>query len=32
VLGHTNINTTRIYVMSTGAEHRAKMERLRLVT
>ena len=32
VLGHTNINTTRIYVMSTGAEHRAKMERLQLVT
>ena len=32
VLGHTNVNTTRIYIMSTGAEHRAKMERLRLVT
>ena len=32
VLGHTNVNTTHIYIMSTGAEHRAKMERLRLVT
>ena len=31
VLGHTNITTTRIYIMSTGAEHRAKMERMRLV-
>ena len=31
VLGHTNVNTTRIYTITTGAEHRRKMERLRLI-
>ena len=31
ILGHSNINTTRIYIISTGAEHRRKMETLRLV-
>jgi len=31
VLGHSNINTTRIYVMTTGEEHRRKMEQLDLV-
>jgi len=31
VLGHSNINTTRIYIMSTGAEHRKKIERLGLL-
>lgn len=31
ILGHTNINTTRIYTISTGEEHRRRMERLRLV-
>lgn len=31
ILGHSNINTTRIYIMTTGAEHREKMERLGLV-
>ena len=31
VLGHTNIETTRIYVVSSGAEHRRKIEQLRLV-
>lgn len=31
VLGHSNINTTRIYIMSTGAEHRKKMEQMNLV-
>lgn len=31
ILGHTNINTTRIYIMSTGMEHKQKMERLRLI-
>lgn len=31
ILGHSSINTTRIYIMSTGAEHRRKMERLGLV-
>ena len=31
ILGHSNINTTRIYIISTGAEHRRKMERMRLI-
>ena len=31
ILGHSNINTTRIYIMSTGAEHKRKIERLGLV-
>ncbi len=31
VLGHTNINTTRIYLMSTGDEHRQKMEAMHLI-
>ena len=31
ILGHSNINTTRIYIISTGTEHRKKMERLGLV-
>lgn len=31
ILGHTSINTTRIYTMTTGVEHRQKLERLRLV-
>ncbi len=31
ILGHTNINTTRIYIVTTGAEHRRKMENMRLV-
>ncbi len=31
ILGHSSINTTRIYIMSTGAEHRCKIERLGLV-
>lgn len=31
ILGHTNINTTRIYIMSTGEEHRQKIEALKLV-
>ena len=31
LLGHSNINTTRIYIMSTGVEHRRKIERLGLV-
>ena len=30
ILGHTSINTTRIYVASGGAEHRAQLESLRL--
>ena len=31
VLGHSSINTTRIYIISTGTEHRQRMERMRLV-
>ena len=31
VLGHSSINTTRIYIMTTGREHRRKIERLGLV-
>ena len=31
VLGHSGINTTRIYIMSTGTEHRYQMERLGLL-
>ena len=31
VLGHSSINTTRIYLLSTGAEHVKQLERLGLV-
>lgn len=31
ILGHGNIETTRIYIMTTGSEHRQKIERLGLV-
>lgn len=31
ILGHSSINTTRIYIMSTGTEHRRKIERLGLI-
>lgn len=31
ILGHGNIETTRIYIMTTGVEHRQKIERLGLV-
>jgi len=31
ILGHSSINTTRIYIMTTGQEHRRKLERLGLV-
>ena len=31
ILGHSSINTTRIYIISTGNEHRRRMERMRLV-
>ena len=32
VLGHSSINTTRIYLMTTGEEHARQLERLGLVT
>ena len=31
ILGHSSINTTRIYIMSTGTEHRHQMEKLGLL-
>jgi site-specific recombinase XerD len=31
IQGHSSINTTRIYIMTTGIEHRRKIERLGLV-
>lgn len=31
ILGHSSINTTRIYIMTTGTEHRRKIESLGLV-
>ena len=31
ILGHSNINTTRIYIMTTFAEHKRKMERMHLI-
>lgn len=32
ILGHSSINTTRIYLMTTGAEHLRQLDRLGLVT
>ena len=31
ILGHSSINTTRIYIISTGTEHRRQMENMRLI-
>ena len=31
ILGHSSINTTRIYIITTGNEHRHRMENMRLV-
>ena len=31
ILGHSSINTTRIYIISTGDEHRRRMEHMRLI-
>ncbi len=31
ILGHSSIDTTRIYIMTTGTEHRKKIERLGLL-
>lgn len=31
ILGHSSINTTRIYVITTGFEHRKRMESMRLI-
>lgn len=32
ILGHSSVNTTRIYIISTGAEHAKRMEGMDLVT
>ena len=32
ILGHSSINTTRIYLMTTGEEHARQLEKLGLVT
>ena len=31
ILGHSSINTTRIYIISTSTEHRRHMENMRLI-
>ena len=31
ILAHSSIETTRIYLMTTGQEHRRQLERLQLV-
>lgn len=31
VLGHSSIETTRLYIVSTGSEHRRRMENMRLI-
>lgn len=31
ILGHSNINTTRIYIVTSGEEHKRKMENMRLI-
>ena len=31
LLGHSSIDTTRIYIVSSGQEHRRKLEKMHLV-
>jgi site-specific recombinase XerD len=31
ILGHASINTTRIYIMESGAEHQKRVDQLGLV-
>lgn len=31
ILGHSSINTTRVYIVTTGNEHRQRMESMRLI-
>lgn len=31
ILGHSSISTTRIYIITTGNEHRQRMENMRLI-
>lgn len=32
ILGHSSINTTRIYIVTTGEEHRRKIDGMRLIS
>ena len=32
MLGHSSVETTRIYLISTGVEHARQLDRLRLVS
>ncbi len=31
ILGHSNITTTRIYIVTTGTEHKRKLENMKLI-
>lgn len=31
ILGHSSVNTTRIYIITTGTEHKRKMEKMHLI-
>lgn len=31
ILGHSSINTTRIYIITTGTEHQKQLEKMRLI-
>ena len=31
ILGHSSIETTRLYIVSSGQEHRREMERMKLI-
>ena len=31
ILGHASINTTRIYIVTTGQEHLRKMQQMHLI-
>lgn len=31
ILGHSNVDTTRIYIITTGNEHRKRMETMHLI-
>ena len=31
ILGHASVDTTRIYIIATGSEHRRRMEHMRLI-
>ena len=31
ILGHSNVNTTRIYIMTSGIEHKQQMRNMRLL-